>query len=73
LAKGDIGEDAASLLGALLISTITTAALGRAEIPQERRSDFSVYLDEFQTFTTLSLATMLSELRKYHVGLVLAH
>lgn len=73
LAKGKIGEDTASLLGALLVSTISMAALGRAEVPEERRRDFSVYLDEFQTFTTLSLANMLSELHKYHVGLVLAH
>jgi hypothetical protein len=73
LAKGKIGEDTAALLGALLVSTISMAALGRAEVPEESRRDFSVYLDEFQTFTTLSLANMLSELRKYHVGLVLAH
>jgi Type IV secretion-system coupling protein DNA-binding domain len=73
LAKGKIGEDTASLLGALLVSTISMAALGRAEVPAESRRDFAVYLDEFQTFTTLSLANMLSELRKYHVGLVLAH
>jgi hypothetical protein len=64
LAKGKIGEDTAALLGALLVSTISMAALGRAEVPEKRRRDFSVYLDEFQTFTTLSLANMLSELRK---------
>ena len=40
---------------------------------EEERRDFYIYLDEFHTFTTLSLATMLSELRKYHVGLILAH
>jgi hypothetical protein len=64
LAKGKIGEDTAALLSALLVSTISMAALSRAEVPAERRRDVSVYLDEFQTFTTLSLANMLSELRK---------
>jgi hypothetical protein len=54
LAKGKIGEDTASLLGALLVSKISMAALSRAEVPEESRRDFSVYLDEFQTFTTLS-------------------
>ncbi|MBI3798033.1 MAG: type IV secretion system DNA-binding domain-containing protein [Deltaproteobacteria bacterium] len=73
LAKGKIGDDTAALLGAMLVSKIGMAALGRAEKPEEERRDFYLYLDEFQTFTTLSLANMLSELRKYHVGLVLAH
>ena len=73
LAKGRIGEDAASLLGALLVTSLSIAALNRAEVIEEERRDFYVYLDEFHTFTTLSLATMLSELRKYHVGLILAH
>src|SRR5207249_11643482 len=64
LAKGKLGEDTAALLGALLVSRIGLAALSRADVPEERRLDFFVYLDEFQSFTTLSLATMLSELRK---------
>lgn len=73
LAKGKIGEDSAALLGALLVSRIGLAALSRADTPERDRRDFFVYLDEFQNYTTLGLATMLSELRKYHVGLVLAH
>ncbi len=73
LAKGKIGEDGASLLGALLVSRIGLTALSRAEVPEAERRDFHVYLDEFHTFTTLSLANMLSELRKYRVNLVLAH
>jgi len=73
LAKGKIGEDLAGLLGALLVSRIGLAALSRADVVEESRRDFFVYLDEFQSFTTLSLANMLSELRKYRVGLVLAH
>jgi len=73
MARGRIGEDTASLLGSLLVTTIGLAAFSRAEVPETARRDFYVYLDEFQNFTTLSIATMISELRKYHVGLVLAN
>lgn len=73
LAKGKIGEDAAALLGAMLVSKVSLAALSRAETPESERRDFYLYLDEFQNFTTLSLASMLSELRKYRVNMVLAH
>jgi hypothetical protein len=71
--KGRIGDGPSALLGSLLVSHIALAGLSRSEQPQTQRRDFMVYLDEFQTFTTLSLATMLSELRKYGVGLILSH
>jgi energy-coupling factor transporter ATP-binding protein EcfA2 len=71
LSKGKIGEGPSSLLGALLVSSISLSAFSRAE--GKTRRPFYLYLDEFHSFTTLSLATMLSELRKYGVGLVLAH
>ena len=73
LAKGKLGEGPASLLGSLLLSHISLSGLGRSDTEEGRRRDFFVYLDEFHTFTTLSLATMLSELRKYRMNLVLAH
>ena len=73
LAKGKIGEDTATLLGALLVTRVGLAALSRADVPEENRKDFYLYLDEFQNFTTLSLATMLSELRKYRVNMIFAH
>ena len=73
LAKGKIGEDTAMLLGALLITRVGLAALSRADIPEEDRKDFHLYIDEFQNFTTLSLASMLSELRKYRVNMIFAH
>lgn len=73
LAKGKIGGDNSALLGALLVSQIGMAALSRADIPEKDRRDFYLYLDEFQNFTTLSMATMLSELRKYHLSLIIAH
>src|SRR6266581_1750633 len=73
LAKGKIGEDTSSLLGAMLVTKIGLAALSRTDVPEDRRRDFYLYADEFPTFTTTSFAGMLSEMRKYHVGLVLAH
>jgi type IV secretory pathway TraG/TraD family ATPase VirD4 len=73
LAKGRIGEDSSSLLGALLVTAIGLAAYSRADMPEAQRRDFFVYIDEFQSFTTLALAGMLSELRKYRVGFTIAH
>lgn len=73
LSKGQLGEDTASLLGALLVSRMGLAALSRLEVPEAERKDFYLYLDEFQNFTTMSLTNMLSELRKCHVGMVLVH
>ncbi|HEV3460308.1 MAG TPA: type IV secretion system DNA-binding domain-containing protein [Thermoanaerobaculia bacterium] len=73
LSKGKIGEGPASLLGALLVASIGLSELSRADLPADGRRPFFVYLEEFQSFATLSLAGMLSELRKYGVGLVLAN
>ncbi len=73
LAKGQIGEDSASLLGALLVTTIGLAAMSRADLPEAERRPFFVYIDEFQSFTTLAIANMLSELRKYRVGMTIGH
>ncbi|HTQ12521.1 MAG TPA: DUF87 domain-containing protein [Rhizomicrobium sp.] len=73
LAKGKLGEDSAHLLGGLLVSTLGLAAFSRADDPPASRRPFFLYVDEFQSFTTLMLANMMSELRKFGVGLVLAH
>lgn len=73
LAKGQIGEDASHILGALFVSSINAAAFSRADIADESRKPFMLYLDEFHNFTTLSLVNMFSELRKFKVGLILAH
>lgn len=73
LGKGRIGEDSSSLLGGLLVTTVGLAAYSRADLAQADRRDFFLYVDEFQSFTTLAIANMLSELRKYRVGLTMAH
>ena len=73
LGKGKIGEDSSALLGGLLVTTVGLAAYSRADTPVSDRRDFFVYVDEFQSFTTLAVANMLSELRKYRVGIIMAH
>src|SRR5262249_56128242 len=55
------------------VTTLGLAAYSRADMPPSNRRDFFVYVDEFQSFTTLALANMLSELRKYRVGFTIAH
>lgn len=73
LSKGAIGEDVAHILGAVLLTSVSSAAFSRVSVNENERVPFFVYLDEFQNFTTLSLVNMLSELRKYKVGMIMAH
>ncbi|MCK4799669.1 type IV secretion system DNA-binding domain-containing protein, partial [Candidatus Parcubacteria bacterium] len=73
LAKGKIGEDYSALLGAMLITKIQLAAMGRSDIPEEERKNFYLYVDEFQNFATESFAGILSEARKYRLNLIVAH
>ena len=73
LAKGQIGEDAVSLLGACLITKFQLAALERASVPYDQRRDFYLYVDEFHEFATESFISILPEVRKYKLCLILAH
>jgi type IV secretory pathway TraG/TraD family ATPase VirD4 len=73
VSKGRLGEESALVLGSLIVSTLGLAAFTRADADPQSRRPYFVYLDEFHNFTTLMLANMMSELRKYGVGLVLAH
>lgn len=73
LSKGRIGEDASALLGAMLITKLQLAAMSRVNVPEAERSDFYLYVDEFQNFVTESFANILSEARKYRLSLTLAH
>lgn len=73
LSKGRIGEDNSMLLGALLVTKIQLAAMSRVDVPEEKRRDFFLYVDEFQNFATESFANILSEARKYRLSLTLAH
>ncbi len=73
LSKGKMGEDNSALLGAMIISRLQLAAMSRVDIPEDKRRDFFMYVDEFQNFATDSFASILSEARKYHLSLTLAH
>lgn len=69
LATGQIGEDASHLLGGLLLTALQLSAMERAR----GGAPIMVYVDEFQHFVTDSIATLLSESRKFGLGLILAH
>ncbi len=74
LSKGRIGDINANLLGMLIVGKLLMAALSRVDIADEsQRKDFYLYMDEFQNFTTESIATILSEARKYRLDLIIAH
>ena len=73
LSKGRIGEDNSALLGAMMITKIQLAAMGRVDISEETRKDFYLYVDEFQNFATEAFANILSEARKYRLNLILAN
>ncbi len=73
LSKGKIGELNAHLLGMVIVGKILMSALSRTDQPKADRKDFYLYIDEFQNFTTDSIAIILSEARKYLLNLVIAH
>lgn len=73
LSKGQVGEINAYLLGMILVGKILMSALSRTDMPQDKRKDFYLYIDEFQNFTTDSICSILSEARKYNLNLIIAH
>ncbi len=73
LSKGKLGEENSNFLGLVLVPKILVAAMSRQEIPEEKRRDFFLYVDEFQNFATPDFATILSEARKYHLNLTVAN
>jgi hypothetical protein len=73
LSKGKLGEDTVKFLGSMLVTKFQLDAMSRADIPEEERRDFFLYVDEFQNFATKSFAEILSEARKYRLSLVMAH
>lgn len=73
LSKGMLGEFDSALLGMLIVSKLFVAALGRARMPREARHPFHLYVDEFQNFTTDTVAHLLSEARKFGLRLTLAN
>jgi len=73
LSRGQVGEDNAAILGALMVTKIQLAAMGRADMPEADRRPFYLYVDEFQNFATDSFAVILSEARKYGLNLTVAN
>lgn len=73
LSKGSIGDLNTQLLGLVLVARVQMAAMSRVDISESKRRDFYLYVDEFQNFATDSFCSILSEARKYHLALVMAH
>ena len=73
LSKGRTGDLNSKLLGMIFVMKFQAAAMSRADIPESERKDFSLYVDEFQNFSTESFATIMSEARKYHLNLIVAN
>jgi len=73
LSKGKIGEENANFFGSMFITKIYQAGLTRAYLPEKKRVDFYIYIDEFQNFMTNTLANLFSESRKYGVCMTVAH
>ncbi len=73
LAKGRLGTDSSNVLGSIMVATIAMAALSRAEAPADTRRPFFLFVDEFQSFTTLAFANLMPELRKMGCGIIAAN
>ncbi len=73
LSKGRLGDLNSNLLGLIIVGKLLMASLSRADMPENLRKDFYLYIDEFQNVTTDSIATILSEARKYRLNLTIAH
>ena len=73
LSKGTLWDLNSNLLGLILVSKFQIAAMRRQNMAATERKDFFLYIDEFQNFVTDSIESILSEARKYRLGLVMAH
>jgi hypothetical protein len=73
LSKGRTGDLNSKLLGMIFVMKFQAAAMSRANVPEDQRVDFCLYVDEFQNFSTDSFATIMSEARKYHLNLIVAN
>ncbi len=73
LSKGRLGDINSQLLGMILVMKFQAAAMSRADIPEDERQDFCLFVDEFQNFATESFESILSEARKYRLNLFLAN
>lgn len=73
LSKGRLGDLNSYLLGLIIVGKFLMASFSRVDMPEEQRNDFYLYIDEFQNFTTDTIATILAEARKYKLNLIIGH
>lgn len=73
LSKGKLGTDISNVMGGLIVSMISQAAYTRSDTAEALRRPYFLYVDEFHSFTTEAFSGMLSELRKFNLGLILSH
>lgn len=73
ISKGALGSEASYILGSLLLTSLASASFSRIDTPEEKRPYFFIYLDEFQSYTNLTLIEMLAELRKFKIGIIMSH
>lgn len=73
ISKGKLGSDVSNIIGSFLLNAIMNAGFSRIDTPEEKRRPFHVFLDEFHNYTTLSIVSMLSEIRKWNISLTMAN
>ncbi|HBB03839.1 TPA: hypothetical protein DCZ39_02975 [Patescibacteria group bacterium] len=73
LSKGLTGEENSKIIGKMIAMQIKLSALKRARLDPKERIPFFLYIDEFQNYVSKSIESILSEARKYKLGLILAH
>lgn len=73
LSKGKLGDINSYLLGMIIVGKILIAAFSRADIPEEQRRDFYLYIDEFHNVTTKTITAVLAEARKYRLSMIFGH
>ena len=73
LCKGKLGDINSYLLGMIIVGKILISALSRADLPEEKRRDFYLYIDEFHNVTTRTITTVLAEARKYRLAMIFGH
>ena len=73
LSKGLVGEETSKLIGRMIAMQVKIAALKRAKIDPKDRTPYFLYIDEFQNYVSKSIESILSEARKYKLGLIIGH
>ncbi len=73
LAKGKLGDTNSFLLGMIIVGKLLMAAFSRADIAEEQRKNFFLYIDEFQNVTTKTISSVLAEARKYRLAMIFGH